>query len=124
MAWYRCSNNLGTYNRCEIDNSVLISGIYINENNGTEMSQGNWSATDFLNVNGNSLVFIGAICSYNNNIYNAFYDENKQYVGRLTIPGYAGQTTLITIPSSAKYMRISCQSQLFTTNFYFMGTDN
>ena len=124
MAWYRCSNNLGTYNKYEIDNTTLINNTYINENNGTEVSATGWSATDFLTVRGNSLVFIGNILNYGTNIYNAFYDENKDYVSRLTLPRIADSGTPIVIPSTAKYMRISCQTTLFITNIYFMGTDN
>ena len=124
MAWYRCSNNLGTYDKYEIDNTALISNTYIDENNGTEVSANGWSATDFLTVRGNSLVFLGGILGYGTNIYNAFYDENKNYVSRLTLPRTADSGTPIVIPSNAKYMRISCQTTLFTTNIYFMGTDN
>lgn len=130
MAWFRCtggnSGGGGTYNRYEIDNSTLISGIYIDENNGTERTENTWSATDFLEVDGNSLVFMGNILNYSVNIYNAFYDENKNYVARLTIPNPFRQEGFepIAIPSNAKYMRISCQTALFTTNSYFMGTDN
>ena len=130
--WFRCTGDSGgsggggTYNRYEIDNSTLTSGIYIDENNGTERTQSNWSATDFLEVDGNSLVFMGNILNYGGNIYNAFYDENKNYVARLTISNPLRQEGFepVTIPSTAKYMRISCQTALFTTNSYFMGTDN
>ena len=124
MAWYRCSNNLGTYDKYEIDNTTLISNTYIDENNGTEVSTNGWSATDFLTVSGNSLVVVGCILGYGTNVYNAFYDENKNYVSRLTLPRAADSGAPIVIPSNVKYMRISCQTTLFTTNIYFMGTDN
>ena len=105
--------------RREIDNNAKITGIYIDENDGSEQEQSTWSATDFLEIEGNAIFFTGTFLQYSSNIYNAFYDADKNYISRYTLP--TNPDNGVTIPANAKYVRFSCRTNLYQSNHYFFG---
>lgn len=88
----------------------LISDVYI-DGSGNEASYNGWSATDFLDIE-NSDVFIAY--SYEANAYNAFYDSSKAFIS--TFSSASGK---LTIPTGAKYIRLSAETARMANMYIF-----
>lgn len=92
----------------------LTSNVYI-DGSGNEVSYNGWSATDFLEIE-NSDVYIA--CSFEANSYNAFYDSSKAFIS--TFSSTSGK---LTIPTGAKYIRLSAETSRMT-DMYIFKEDN
>ena len=84
-----------------------IANYYINEHNGSAQYYSGWSASDFMEVSGGETIHFawGHLDGGYQNVYNACYDSNKQFISNKSMinGGYATWT----VPSNAKYIRIS-----------------
>ena len=84
-----------------------IANCYIDNSNGSVVSYAGWSATDFMEVTeGEVIHFAWGYSSYENN-YNAWYNSNKQFLSILNLGRYASGYRTVTVPTGAKYLRIS-----------------
>lgn len=87
------------------DKSIVKTGSYINYTNGAYGSGSGYNGSDFIPVISNEPYTISnligaAIGSL------AYYDSSKTYISGLANSGVTGKVT-ITIPSTAKFMRIT-----------------
>ncbi len=88
----------------------LTSDVYI-DGSGNEVSYNGWSATDYLEIE-NSDVYIAY--SYEANAYNAFYDSSKAFIS--TFSSASGK---LTIPTGAKYIRLSAETTRMADMYIF-----
>lgn len=115
MGWVRCAEIVGGYQKRYF--GTLIPNIYIDNNSGAEVSYAGWSATDFLEVSGDTTVMVGT--PDGNQYYNCFYDENKNYISY-----FYSNARPITIPSNARYLRVSAESNAISPLAYFYYLPN
>ena len=97
------------------DNAVIeienwIVGAYIDDKTGAEIEyEERWICSDYYDIG--DCMFLYGYCDnddYPNYVkYNAFYDENKNYISTFSYVG------LSKVPSNAKYIRISCLSYFY-----------
>lgn len=66
-------------NKCYAFN--LVPGVYINRDNGNELSSSGWSATDYIPIPPNTLMIYTGSASL---VWGAMYDENKNYLSPRT----------------------------------------
>lgn len=90
--------------------SDFIDNIYIDSNNGGEISYNGWSATDYISVTSGETLLCSSQSSWNT--YNAWYDENKSFISSFTVSNSGATYTTITVPNNAKYFRISNSTSL------------
>ena len=83
---------------------TLIPNVYIDLNNGSEISYNGWSATDYLDISDNSDGVVYRLGKIAQNVYNAFYDTNKNFISSFNGVGYNGGNI---IPNNAVYVRFS-----------------
>lgn len=84
-----------------------IANCYIDSSNGSVISYEGWSATDFIEVTeGEVIHFAWGYSGYENN-YNAWYNSNKQFISNFSFGRYASGYRTVTVPTNAKYLRIS-----------------
>lgn len=88
----------------------LTDGIYIDGNTGAEVVYNGWSATDYLDIEDSNIYLSWAT----SNGWNAFYNNSKVLLSSFTSNG--GK---LTIPSGAKYMRLSAETAKMATLFIF-----
>lgn len=88
----------------------LTPDVYI-DGSGNEISYNGWSATDFLEIE-NRDVYIAY--SYESNNYNAFYDSSKAFIS--TFSSTSGK---LTIPTGAKYIRLSAETSRMADMYIF-----
>lgn len=88
------------------------AGGYISETNGNVISYNGWKYTDYIRVdksgNGKILVkmyTLAGVETTDGDIYNAFYNTNKQRIAQLKITNQE-----IEIPGGAVYARLSCRN--------------
>lgn len=82
----------------------LINNVYINYVNGEEVAYIGWSASEYIDLSGNTDGFFyrsGIIAQAS---YSAFYDSNKKFVAACPEANKFGQTV---IPNNARYVRLS-----------------
>ena len=82
----------------------LVPNVYILTSNGQEAAYNGWSASDFLPCNGVKTLVRGSFMT----IYNAFYDENKNYIRPFRIDG---NNTTVAVPQAAYYFRVSDETK-------------
>lgn len=82
----------------------LIPNVYIDLNNGAEIAYNGWSATDYIDISDNSDGVVYRLGQIGQNVYNAFYDANKNFISSFGGVGYNGGNT---IPNNAVYVRFS-----------------
>lgn len=87
----------------------LVSNVYI-DGSGNEVAYNNWSATDYLDIGGQTTIYIAGTTSN----YNAWYDDQKVFISQVNIG--AG---VLTVPSNAKYIRISDNTSTMDNTFVF-----
>lgn len=84
-----------------------IANCYIDNSDGSVVSYEGWSATDFIEVNGGEVIhFAWGYSGYENN-YNAWYNSGKQFISNFSFGRYASGYHTVTVPTNAKYLRIS-----------------
>lgn len=94
-----------------------IANKYISDTDGSEVSYNGWSATDFLDVSGTSLTVVGLSGTSGQVSYNAFYDTTKAFISNFSFT-----TQIISIPSTAKYVRFSAPNGGITNNAGYFYT--
>lgn len=85
-------------------NLVWTDGYYISNTNGTEVSYSNWKGSNYVRIDEDAIVTTTTTAS-NSKQYNAFYDKDKQF-----IESFTNNNGTLTIPSGAKYLRLSCRT--------------
>lgn len=99
---YKNGKNLFPYSR-------KFDGIYIDSNNGKEVSYDGWSASDFIEIEANTDYQIFYISEDNNKYaigcYYAYYNSDKVYISGGISDSNSGYN--IKTPINAKYIRIS-----------------
>jgi len=85
-------------------NQTLISNVYIDVSTGAELAYNGWSATDYLDLSDNTDGIVYRLGQIAQNVYNAFYDTNKNFISSFGNVGYNGGNT---IPNNAVYVRFS-----------------
>ena len=90
--------------------SELIKNYYIDNTNGALTEYSGWSATGYIDVSDCFKLY--AVFPTLRSVYNAFYDENKQFIKAFYI---LTTETEIFVPENAKYMRLSARSDAFET---------
>lgn len=86
-----------------------IEGGYINGSTGALISYTGWKYTDYIELY-NTNDFYVSTDSGRGNSYNAFYDENKEYIRGLYITQYSDKAVIDYVPANAKYVRLSIGS--------------
>lgn len=91
---------------------------YINSENGALTSYSGWQSSEYMDIsNYNKIV----IYSQGNlpDSWNAYYDENKNFIKSINISGYTkkyksslGTYVIIPIPEDAKYLRVSASNEV------------
>lgn len=82
--------------------TTLISDKYISNANGELINYNGWDATEKIPVSSGELFYID---NTTDSIYNAFYDENMQFITNIHIAVGTKQTILI--PANVAYMALS-----------------
>lgn len=107
---------------------TLINDTYIDENDGSEIYYAGWSATDYLSCAGVEDILIRKLQENVNeykSIYNAFYDENKQFISSFAtdfIDSYLSlkkYNDMDKIPENAAFVRFSHASEILA-NYRFI----
>ena len=97
---------------------TFIADSYIDNTNGNlvpYVAVPSWSATDFLEISGNKLYLAGISFNGESGYYNAFYNENKQFISN-----FSTNDSIVTIPVNAKYIRLSNRTSYFSnSSVYF-----
>lgn len=97
---------------------TLIANKYIKNDTGVETTYNGWSATDYLDVSGITEIYVSGDMlqvSATNRKYNAWYDSSKATISTFNI------TSKLTVPSSAKYLRLSCTTADITGTKLFVS---
>lgn len=85
---------------------TIKADSYIDNTNGSEQQYPNWSCTDFIAVDSTMRYrFLGSInydTSSDSNIYNAEYNENKEFIRSFTT-----SSELTALSSETRYIRLS-----------------
>lgn len=114
MAWYPVifsngGGGGGNYTDTAWDGS-LVSNIYIDKNNGREVSYNGWSATDYIDISGQTTVYrSGKIVGAD---YNAWYDSSKNFIS-----GF-GSGSADTVPANAAFVRYSQSTSIMTGKIF------
>jgi len=91
--------NITTNKYNDIWDGTSIPDVYIDRGTGAVVGYGGWSATDFIDIKDYSEIYrIGGITGAD---WNAFYDENKSYIG------WTAGASVDIPPSGARYVRYS-----------------
>lgn len=88
----------------------LIANTFINENTGAQQNYGGWSSSDYIDVEGFKYIQVPYPFSKMNYKYGAYYDKDKKRISN---------TASLTIPSNAKYVRLSSTTGGFTNVWLF-----
>lgn len=88
----------------------LIANTYINENSGAQQNYGGWSSSDYIDVEGFKYIQVPYPFGKMNYKYGAYYDKDKNRISN---------TASLTIPSNAKYVRLSTTTGGFTNVWLF-----
>lgn len=82
-----------------------ITGEYISNSDGSVVSDSNSARSDYIPINTEKMSIYFAT-NWNATYYNAYYDENKDFISNFSLNKQVINT--LTPPSNAKYLRISC----------------
>lgn len=88
----------------------LIANTYINQNTGNQQGYSNWSSCDYIDVEGFNYIQVPYPFRSSNYIYGAYYDKDKKRISN---------TASLTVPSNAKYVRLSTTTADFTNVWLF-----
>lgn len=84
-----------------------ITGKYVSNANGNEVTDAGYDCSDFLNCFGMSTVQLNQVAGTWGDM--VFYDGNKNYISGVELRD-ANFTTAQTVPSGARYVRISIEA--------------
>ena len=99
--------------------------------NGVNSGETGWKSTDYIEVP-DGATSISRITSRPSDYYGSWYDADKNYIGEVFNGTYGGNATYgggytdengviwIAVPSTAKYIRVSCRSAENYTSLTFM----
>ena len=99
--------------------------------NGVNSGETGWKTTDYIEVP-DGATSISRITSKPSDYYGSWYDADKNYIGEVFNSSYGGNETYgggytdengviwIAVPSTAKYIRVSCRSNENYTSLTFM----
>lgn len=100
--WVRCmGGNGGAGGNYDEIPLTLIPDTYIDRSTGAESPYNGWSSTDYIDVSSISDFYMCADNASSGQNYNAFYTENQVFISAFSMAGH------ITIPATARYMRLS-----------------
>lgn len=88
----------------------LIANTYINQNTGVQQKYNGWSSCDYIDVEGFNYIQVPYPFPQTNYLYGAYYDKDKKRISN---------TASFTIPSNAKYVRLSTTTASFTNVWLF-----
>lgn len=95
------------------DKNAITANKIVSRETGTTSTTDNYSASDYIPVEeGQQYTFTNGF----NRWYSAYYDSSKQYVG------YPTNTQVITIPTGARYIRLSVYNSLLDTAQFEKGS--
>ena len=115
-------DNLCTrYNVNLVDFGDSTDGKYINPGTGALSTNANFTAYGFIPVTGGTAYTVSATNAY----YGAFYDSSRTFISESGIQqNINGEHTIAyTAPSTAKYLRISCQTAQISTLSVYVASD-
>ena len=102
----------------DLENNTIspewMSGKYISNSDGSEISYASWSCTGYIAVNSETVQILmsEALVSVGyGSKYNAFYDSNHVFVSSFM---FNQKVSNIAVPSNAKYMRLSVETRYRT----------
>lgn len=98
--------NVHEKSRNLFDKSTAAAGYGVDDNSGNLFRSAALSASDYINISGESYVRATYITSGVANQYGAFYDENKTYIS-----GYSDYSNAIAVPQNAVYTRITARTE-------------
>lgn len=102
----------------DLFDGTLISNTYIDKTNGSLVPYNGWSSTDFIDVSKiNDFYICGAVAFSSDRDYNAWYDGDKNFISSLWLSSH------ITVPSTAKYVRISGKTDAITGTKMFYSVE-
>lgn len=87
------------------------TGGYVSETDGTVVSETGWLYSDYIDIRGTVFTLTNSMTT--NNQHNAFYDAGGTYIS-----GFSNVTGTVTIPTGAKYYRLSKTSDATLTAQY------
>lgn len=88
------------------ENASWINNAYIDGATGKEIAYTNWKATDYIPINPDDILC--AIPHSTSLSYNAFYDNEKNYIRALNIGNeQIYEKVILKIPENARYIRLS-----------------
>lgn len=90
----------------------------ISRDDGSVVSNGSYSHSDYVDISKYSKLFT---CASYDSAFNAFYDANKNFVEAFIVR--TGINLLITIPSNAVYMRVSASTAKYNDTYKFRPLD-
>lgn len=119
MAYFRCPGPSGSAPSSNQTYKVLdlitnsVPDHFIHPGTGELEYEATDLASDFIEVDsGDVLAFINWFSGWSGWTYNAFYDENKEFISALDIRPYHDSTHHVpkcVVPEGAKYVRFSCE---------------
>lgn len=89
----------------KLDKTTQHIGAYLDEN-GTPQSSTQWSYSDYIPVNGDTSIAISGYVNGGSLPASCWYDENKTFLSSFHL---ANNSTVVTSPPTAKYLRVSLQ---------------
>lgn len=90
-----------------IPKGTIVDGEYVKFEDGTFLPYSGWSRTDYIDCSMWTQVKIST-----NSNYNAFYDENKNYISQAR---FITADTYIDVPNNAHYIAISATTVIMAT---------
>lgn len=88
------------------DKSTAVTGFGVDNDSGNLFLSAMLSASDYINISGESYIRAKYITSGVANQYGAFYDSNKTFIS-----GYSGYSNAIAVPQNAVYTRITVKTE-------------
>lgn len=100
------------------DKSTAVVGYGVDNNSGSLFRSAALSASDYINISGESYIRATYITSGVANQYGAFYDENKTYIS-----GYSGYSNAIAVPQNAVYTKITARTEYIDEFMLNLGSE-
>ena len=94
----------------------VINNEYINGSTGATVSDSSSARTDYIEVTGGETISIMYFTNWASANYAAYYDENKTYISGMGLT--KNVWNVLTVPSNAKYFRLSAEQTNMTTTSY------